>query len=109
MFETALQAAESLAPTRSSKYDELFTAEELASLDSFTKWLVEVCDFKPGSASSYRANFSRACEKLTNETPLNSDERSALRKFVEFVNANAAPVEVIEDELEEDEEVDDIS
>jgi len=79
MLNEALQHAAKLEKTRESKYDELFTSEERAELDAFVAWLVDVEGFKSTSASSYRANFSRACSK--NFEDLTSDEKSALRKF----------------------------
>jgi len=98
MIHEALQAAESMTSSRSSKYDELFTQDEREQLDAFVTWLVETCEFKSTSASSYRANFSRACKKISEGVELDSDERSALKKFADF----SETLDAIDDTLGED-------
>lgn len=84
MLDIAIEHASTIVVARSSKFDSLFTTEERAELDEFVTYLVEDCGFKRTSASSYRANLSRACLKLSKNEALNSDERSALRKFAAF-------------------------
>lgn len=85
MFELELSETETSTSVSSSKYDSLFTAEEHEVLRLFRVYLVEGCGFQKTSASSYRANFMRARSKSLASEELNSDERSARKKFDEFL------------------------
>ncbi len=73
-----------VSSSRASKYLDLLSQEERADLDSFVEWLVDECSFKLESARSYRSNFARAVHKTRNELEINSDERSAIRKYNEY-------------------------
>lgn len=85
MFELELSEATASTSASTSKYDSLFTKEEHAVLDLFRTYLIDGCGFQKSSASSYRANFMRARSKSLASEELNSDERSARKKFDEFL------------------------
>lgn len=85
MFEIEASEPSTSSEMKSSKFDALFTAEELAVLESFRSYLVEVEKFQKTSASSYITNFKRARSKSTKSEQLNSDERSARKKFEKYL------------------------
>lgn len=84
MFELEASEASTSSNEKSSKFDSFFSAEELVVLESFRSYLVEVCKFQKTSASSYVTNFKRARSKSKSSIELNSDERSARKKFEVF-------------------------
>lgn len=104
MFELELSETETSASVSSSKYDSLFTAEEHEVLRLFRTYLVEGCGFQKTSASSYRANFMRARSKSLVNEELNSDERSARKKFDEFLKHLGVTDEGIVEDTDEDAE-----
>lgn len=101
MFELEASEVSSSSSEKSSKFDALFTSEELVILEDFRSWLVVTEKFQKGSASSYVTNFKRARSKSKKSEALNSDERSARKKFESFrlKLAMQKSAELVENEL----------
>lgn len=89
MFELEASEVSSTSSDKTSKFDSLFSSEELVVLESFRTWLVVTEKFQKGSASSYVTNFKRARSKSTKSEALNSDERSARKKFEAFLKISS--------------------
>lgn len=87
MFELEASQPSTTNELKSSKFDSLFTTEELVVIENFRSWLVEVHNFQKTSASSYVTNFKRARSKSLNEVEVNSDERSARAKFALYMKS----------------------
>ncbi len=75
--------------SRASKHLDALAKDERIFVDDFVDFLVREHNFKVASARSYKSNLARAIYKTRNSLAINSDERSAVRKFKLYVAALA--------------------
>ncbi len=75
--------------SRASKHLDALARDERVFVDDFVDYLVREHNFKVASARSYKSNLARAIYKTRNDLAINSDERSAVRKFKLYCDALA--------------------
>jgi hypothetical protein len=82
MYEDLFKSA-STSSSRSKNF-ELLDAEQKQDVTEFVAWLESNTSFSKNSINSYKSYITKA---IVDPTNLTNDQKSAIRKFQEFMNS----------------------